>query len=399
MRGPIHTTMISTALGISLLVVPSLYADHRDDLGKRPLTDAERAQLRTNDLNGGFYKDGSQADHWFYDFYDSSGDARMGDRVSSRNAESLSPAPHTAVADAANPQGSVRDANRTGEQETAFQQYYDEPWFYDQRDPAYMMSTTKSREDSVRTAGQSGEVLEGKIQGVKQVRHRTSGGQNTVVLLAMADGRRVISDLGPTQGTLDLALTQGDNLNIRGQREEIGPYSVLMANQIRSGVKRVVLNREDGSPEADNRQVTGSIEQFRNIPIRQTGQMHRTATVRTGDGRFALVDFGPSTAENVPANAVPGDRIMAAGPVVRVGNYPVLLANRFSINDSVPVRVARPDGEYVPPSTGRHVEAAQQESVNPSCVGGACEGNTIIPSLARDRHSNATSGTARSERR
>ena len=221
-----------------------------------------------------------------------------------------------------------------------------------------------------------------------------------MVLLTMAGGRQVISDLGPTQETLDLALTEGDTASIRGQREDIGPYSVLMANNIRAGVKRVTINRSYGRQEIDNRQVEGTIERFRAIPIRQTGQIHQTATVRTPDGRFALVDFGPSTADNILANAAPGDRILATGPVVQVGNYPVMLADRLSMNDGVPVRVARPDGEYVPPA-GRPIQAARQEfaNPNPSCVGGGCEGNTINPSLARDPHSNAMDGTVRSERR
>jgi hypothetical protein len=392
--------MISTALGISLLVVPSLYAEHRDDLGKRPLTDAERAQLRTNDLSGGFYEDGYKADDWFYDYYESPGATRMSDRTTARNTDSFSPAERARVADAAHPQDFDRPANLSGDRETAFQQYYDEPWFYDQRDPAYVMPTTRPREDAIRTAGQSGELLEGRIDGVKQVRNRTSGGQDTVVLLTMAGGRQVISDLGPTQETLDLALTEGDTASIRGEREDIGPYSVLMANNIRAGVKRVTLNRNYGRQEIDNRQVEGTIERFRAIPIRQTGQIHQTAAVRTPDGRFALVDFGPSTADNILANAAPGDRIVATGPVVQVGNYPVMLANRLSMNGGVPVRVARPDGEYVPPS-GRPIEAARLEfsNPNPSCVGGGCEGNTINPSLARDPHSNAMDGTVRSERR
>lgn len=398
MRGPIYTRMISTALGISLLVVPSLYAEHRDDPGKRPLTDAERAQLRTNDLSGGFYEDGYKGDNWFYDYYDSPGATRMSDRTGSRNTEPVSPAERNRVADASHPQNSTRQANLTSDHDAAFQQYYDEPWFYDQRDPAYMMPTARPREDSARTAGENGESFEGRIEGVKQVRNRTSGGQNTVVRLKKADGSRVISDLGPTQETLDLALTQGDTMSVRGQREDIGPYSVLMASNFRAGVKRVTLNRSNGTQETDNRQVEGTIERFRAMPIRQTGQDHQTAAVRTPDGRFSLVDFGPNTGDNVLANAAPGDRIVASGPVVQVGNYPVMLANRVSLKDSAPIRVARPEGEYVPPAS-RPIEAARQGSPNPSCVGGGCEGNTINPSLAKDPHSNAMDGTVRSERR
>ncbi|MCC2641537.1 MAG: signal peptide protein [Nitrospira sp.] len=391
MRGPIHTTLISTALGISLLAIPSLYAGHRDDLANKPLTNSERAQLPSNNLSGGFYEDGHKADDWFYDYYESSGATRMNDRISSRSAS-------PPLADAAIPSDESRFASRTSDRGISFQQYYDEPWFYDERDPAYFMPATRAREDAFSSAGRDGELIEGSIDAVKQVRNRNSGGQNTVVLMRKADGSPVISDLGPTQDTLDLALTEGVTASIKGQREDVGPFSVLMANNIRAGVKRVTLDRGYGTQAVDNRQVEGSIEHFRAIPVRQTGQTHQTAAVRTADGRMALVDFGPNTADNILANAAPGDRIVATGPVVQIGNYPVMFANRLSMNGGIPVRVARPDGEYVPPA-GRHITTAQQEFVNPSCVGGGCEGNTINPSLARDAHSNAMDGTVRSERR
>jgi hypothetical protein len=45
-----------------------------------------------------------------------------------------------------------------------------------------------------------------------------------------SDGRLVIADLGPTQPLLGLALTKGDDIKVGGHRENVGPYSVLMAH-------------------------------------------------------------------------------------------------------------------------------------------------------------------------
>jgi hypothetical protein len=151
--------------------------------------------------------------------------------------------------------------------------------------------------------------------------------------------------------------------------------------------------------EADYRQVDGSIQRFGDLKTRPNGQLHRVAAVRTNDGRLAIVDMGPSPAENVPANAAPGDRMMANGQVVHVGNYPVLLADRISINNGQPVRVVRSDSEYVDP-TQRPFESTHVESAtNPTCVGGGCESGTTGRATPRNPLSNAMDGDVRSERR
>ncbi|HET6675083.1 MAG TPA: hypothetical protein VFG71_07075 [Nitrospiraceae bacterium] len=386
-----NRTVMIMALGASMFGVASVRAEYRGDIPTGDMTNTERSQFRNTDLSGGFYDDRFKADDWFYDFYENPGTT---DR--SIPGSTISPAERARVADAAHPWESDRVTSRE-EQEAAFQRYYDEPWFYDQRDPVYTMPMTRVRDDSFRTARDSGESATGIVQAVKQLRHRTSGGQNTVVLLQTADGRRLISDLGPARETLDMGISQGVLVNIRGHREDIGPYSVLMADEISSGARRVLLNRNHEGTWTDSRQVEGRIERFRDVPVRQTGQMHRTAAVRTPDGRFALVDFGPSTAESLPANAAPEDRIVAAGPVVQIGNYPVMFANRVSVNDGIPVRIARPDGSYVQPAR-RPFEASQLEAANPSCIGGGCESAVVNRSQPRDAHSNAMDGTIRSER-
>jgi hypothetical protein len=202
-------------------------------------------------------------------------------------------------------------------------------------------------------------MVTGQVNAVKQVRNRTTGGQNTVVRLKAADGKPLSADLGPTPPLLDLALTEGDRITIGGNREDVGPYSVLMANHIKSGSNRVLLDRESGAYRGDLREVNGRIESFHDVQVRGTGQKNRTAAIRTDEGNFVLVDLGPSTAQNVPANAAPGDIMTARGPVAQVGQYPVLLADQFEINNSLPVRVARP-GENYPGASRRPWEASHE---------------------------------------
>jgi hypothetical protein len=389
----VKKTTLASLCGLSLLAGTFAYADQMI---------SERTQVRNADLSGGFYDDRYTADDWFYDFYDAPADRtdpRVTERAKVRDTDPMTRAERDRLADAAHPIPTGREFPRPNTAaDTAYSRYYDEPWFYEDRDPAYAMPMTTGRSESYHPAARDEEYIKGTVQAVKNVRNRQSGGQNAVALVRMNDGRRVIADLGPTQRTLNFALTQGDAIQVGGQREEIGPYSVLMAHDIKSGANRVRLNRDVAWREADYRQVDGTIERFRDIKTRPNGQLHRTAAVRTEDGRFAIVDMGPSPAENVPANAAPGDRMTASGQVVQVGNYSVLLADRLSINNGLPVRVVRPDSEYVEP-TRRPFEASQgQSAADPSCVGGGCESGTVDRSTPRNPLSNATDGNVRSDR-
>jgi hypothetical protein len=388
-----NKAVLAGTLSLSLLGLSTVYGEHRDN---------EDSRVRTSDLSGGFYDDRATTDNWFYDYYDmpsSQSDPRLSPQARAGNATPMSRAERDRWADAAHPMPGTMDRPQPSSADTAYSRYYDEPWFYEDRDPAYTMPMTTASGASFNPAVRDQEYVKGVVQGVKQVRNKQSGGQNTVALVRLNDGRRTIVDLGPTQRTLNLALTQGDNIQVGGQREEIGPYSVLMAHDIRAGANRVFVDRDFIWREADYRQVDGSIQRFGDLKTRPNGQLHRVAAVRTNDGRLAIVDMGPSPAENVPANAAPGDRMMANGQVVHVGNYPVLLADRISINNGQPVRVVRSDSEYVDP-TQRPFESTHVESAtNPTCVGGGCESGTTGRATPRNPLSNAMDGDVRSERR
>ena len=390
-----NNVVMAAVLGVGLLSGTTVCAEHPRDARTGDMSATQGSHSRNSDLSGGFYEDRYKADNWFYDFYESPAtttNTSTTDRTLVHNTDS----PDRLVADAAYPGESGRYGDRTRDQHASYQRYYDEPWFYAQREPAYGMPATRVHDEHASTTGtgRHDEVVAGTVQAVKQVRNRNSGGQNTVALVKTAKGDKVITDLGPTKRTLDMALTQGDQIQVGGQREDIGNYPVLMANHIKSGANQVRLNRGDTSAASDYRQVDGRIEQFRDVRVSRTGQLHRTAAVRTPDGRSALVDLGPTTAETPSPNASAGDHVVASGPVVTVGNYPVLLADRLSINDGAATRIARPESEFSDPAY-RTDDRRQHMRSNPDCVSGGCEGNSVNQGQPRIPHSNATDGTIR----
>ena len=202
------------------------------------------------------------------------------------------------------------------------------------------------------------EVVKGNITRLKQVRNVTWGGQDTVVEIKPPKGNLTIVDLGPTQPLLDMALIKEDSIAVTGPTEHIGPYSVLMANQVRSGARNVTVDRAEAEMALPRRMAEGRLDRVMDVRIRGTGQKHSVAAIKSETGRMILIDLGPATAENVPANAAPGDHVVASGPVATVGNYPVLFAERVSIANNAPMKVARPDGNY-PGASRKDMEASQ----------------------------------------
>ena len=414
MPGSIHHILVSTATGLVLLGSAAAFAEHQDRIvGDKIVgdpdvqrTDARSSDFRTNDLTGGFYDDTYKSDDWYYDFYESPAASRSDDRllerrdmdtsavraddprstrrIPTRNSDLVRTGSGTRFVDAARPFDSMRSSQRATA--ASFNNYYDEPWYYEQRDPAYVIPQRTVRDDAYRSDTRAQEIVTGQISALKQVRNRTLGGQNTIVLLKAADGKQTITDLGPTPPLLDLALAQGDRIAVGGSREDIGPYPVLMANNIKSGSNRVQLDRDNSAYRSDMREVNGRIENFHDVQIRGTGQKNRTAAVRTDEGNFVLIDLGPAAAQNVPANAAPGDMMRARGPVAQIGQYPVLLADQFEINNSLPVRVARPGEDY--PGASRRPWETSHEVIK-SQPGATGDGQPRRP------QSNSMDGTTR----
>ena len=138
-----------------------------------------------------------------------------------------------------------------------------------------------------------------------------------------------------------------------------------MAKQVKSGANEVSVERVDTAAASDRKEATGRIERISDVRIRGTEQMHRVAVIKGADGRLMLIDLGAATPSgNVPATGATGDQMKASGPVATVGNYPVLFADHMSIDNGVPIAIARPDGAH--PGAPRHDMQSPQvpESAN-----------------------------------
>lgn len=362
--------LFATMLGLGLLSAPLVQAEQHHDLASQ---EQREAQIHNADITGGFYEDRYKRDNWYYDFYDSPEYSRT-DSWSMTQGSNENMA---GVADAAHP--SFRHHRAHAGNSRIAGQYAGDPWFYAQRDPLYGMPETGP--DQSR-----GNVIKGTIKAAKQVRNRTTGDQNTVVLLTTPDRRQITADLGPSRRTMDLALTEGDPIMVAGSWENVGPYSVLMAEQVKTEAKRMTLFRPTGTI-GGNRTVEGRIQQFRDIRVNRNGEIHRAAAVQTPDGRMALVDLGSDNLDRTPLRAAAGDRMVAQGPVVQVGNYPVLWADRVAINDAMPVEVTRTSGPTeVVPATGGTMG---------SCLGAGCDNQPLNQGQPGSHNSNAMDGTTR----
>lgn len=369
-----HIRLFAAMLGVGFMSATGVYADQPRDLRDAGSQTQNDGRIHNTDITGGFYDDRHTVDDWYYDFYDSPGFSR---------ADSSSVIPtsrdNTAtLADAAHPSFRHHRPYRT-DQSAAATPYAGDPWFYAQRDPLYGMPETGP--DLY-----GGNVIKGTITAAKQVRNRTTGDQNMVVLLTTPDRRQVTADLGSSRRTMDLALTNGDPVVVAGSWEDVGPYSVFMAQQVKTEAKRVTLNRPIGTTGGD-RTIEGRIQQFRDIRMNRSGELHRAAAVQTPDGLMALVDLGPDNQDRTPLRAAAGDRMVAQGPVVQVGNYPVLWANRVAINDGMPVDVTRTTGATeLLPATGNRPE---------NCLGAGCDTQPLNQGQSGHGNSNAMDGTTR----
>jgi hypothetical protein len=117
-------------------------------------------------------------------------------------------------------------------------------------------------------------------------------------------------------------------------------------------------HRADTGSAYARREAEGRLDRVMDLRIRGTEQTHSVAAIKSESGRMILIDLGPATAGNLPAGAAAGDHVVASGPVATVGNYPVLFAERVSVANATPIKVARPDGNY-PGASRQDMEASQ----------------------------------------
>ena len=172
-----QTAMMAAVLGAGLLGGTILYAEPPRALEPTDRPAGGIGHIRNTDLRGGFYEDRYKLDDWYYDFYDSPGASR----TQSSSIGYTSYGEPASLEDAAHPWTTGRAQHRN-EHMVAYQQYYDEPWFYDRRDPVYGMPETRTESFPTAPVTQKDNVIKGTVKATKQVRNHTTGDQNTCLL-------------------------------------------------------------------------------------------------------------------------------------------------------------------------------------------------------------------------
>lgn len=100
--------------------------------------------------------------------------------------------------------------------------------------------------------------------------------------------------------------------------------------------------RGQGSAATQRRQVSGTIQDTKQVQLAQQRQKHTFAKVRTQQGRTVVVDLGPSNRVN-QLNLSRGDRIQAQGQVSMVNQRPVLMSEQVRANNQT-IRLETPQG-------------------------------------------------------
>lgn len=155
------------------------------------------------------------------------------------------------------------------------------------------------------------------------------------------------------------------------------PFAIRMFLAALLGIGSMGAVAAAGEPPGDQ-QVTGEILKEKEVKA-PGGQSHRVVMIDAGKGRRIVVDLGPSNRFEGPLT---GQRLQAAGKVVRVGDRGVLMAERLSVAGR-DLQVQRPQREK-----GAGPEATSRERVVSGVVGRQKEvqrpdgtGNNLVISL------------------
>ena len=79
-----------------------------------------------------------------------------------RNSDVVQTAGTARFVDAARPFDSARSFDRAAD--PSFSKYYDEPWYYEQRDSAYVMPNRAVRDDAYRSNTRGQEIITGQVK-------------------------------------------------------------------------------------------------------------------------------------------------------------------------------------------------------------------------------------------
>ena len=167
-------------------------------------------------------------------------------------------------------------------------------------------------------------IVSGKIDKTKLV--QVNGIEHLVVSLTPDMREELSVDLGEQKPISRLNLSKGEQITVRGPTVHMGNKQLVLAQSITSEGHTTTIDRQ-------RKEIRGEITSTRTAMVREN-QKHLMAIVKSKSGdKHLAVDLGPADAMNMRLSK--GDKIAISGPIVRVDDRLVLLANTVDHNGQV----------------------------------------------------------------
>lgn len=179
----------------------------------------------------------------------------------------------------------------------------------------------QSRQKAQEQAFKQGtdQRISGDVQQVKRV--STKDSRHLLVQVERQNGQALFVDLGPANKLSNFDISEGDRISVRGPISKVGQKQLMIAQELRA-------NNQSTQIERDRRKFTGQVDGVRTIDSR--GQKNRLVSLSTDAGKRMLVDLGP--ASQLDADLSQGDKVTISGPMAKVKDQKVVLAQLLTHN-------------------------------------------------------------------
>ncbi|WP_447978293.1 hypothetical protein [Candidatus Nitrospira bockiana] len=176
--------------------------------------------------------------------------------------------------------------------------------------------------------------VSGEIERLKKVSVRGSRTEHLVALIRTEPGFPVFADLGPSHALKEWELRTGDEIAVRGPVGRVSGRRVLFAQQMRIYGETVSIARggqvgDARGPRARVREVQGQVEAAKELKLRGSERKHLVARIKTDEGTRMAVDLGDRH-DLQGLSIKDGQEIAAKGPVIRLGDKPLLVAQEVT---------------------------------------------------------------------
>lgn len=225
--------------------------------------------------------------------------------------------------------------------------------------------------------------IRGYVDRVKRVALHGVQGEHLVALVTDGAGRRMIVDLGPTQQYRGAPVLTGDDITVRGPIAWISDRKVLVAQRASVNGQMIKIRRDRAIDQRqldrharadDDLQVTGRIEQAKELRLRGLDRQHLVVRLKAQDDRQMLADLGlPNDLKDVALEE--GRTVTVEGPAIRVNGKLLILARHVTAQGKT-VQIDRDVRSVMPamfpggPPASKERQAAAQSPARPQESGG-----------------------------